>query len=121
MRTKNEALEQLTSGDAELPYPEGFMDHSIGGDMAYTKYQLINYGNRRAAQAVTAFLERSGKYLTNDATREAAIKAAVLAERESVFLILNALRYIAGISNGQVQRVAEDALTRLSKLKGEQA
>jgi len=71
-------LEQLTSGDVELPEHEAI--HKFMS--AYTKDQLIDYGNHRAAQAVTEFLERSDKYLTNDATREAAIKAAVLIERE---------------------------------------
>jgi len=78
-------LEQLTSGDVELPEPAKDAPGLVTGRMVfrwYTKYQLIDYGNRRAAQAVTSFLERSGKYLTNDTTREAAVKAAVLAERE---------------------------------------
>jgi len=51
-------LEQLTDGDVELPEPDGFMDQSIGCELAYTKDQLIDYGNRCAARAVLAERDR---------------------------------------------------------------
>jgi hypothetical protein len=38
--------------------------------------------------AIAAFLERTGRYVTNDASREAAIREAVLAERERAYAIV---------------------------------
>jgi len=53
----SDALEQLTSGDVELPEPcvyEGDTSPMYDAPTGYTKGQLIDYGNRRAAQAVLA-------------------------------------------------------------------
>jgi len=46
-------LEQLTSGDVELPEPLYTAKHRAYDD-SFSKTQLIDYGNRRAAQAVLA-------------------------------------------------------------------
>jgi len=116
-------MEQLTSGDVELPEPAMDAPGLVTGRMVFRWYaedQLIDYGNRRAAQAVTEFLERSGKYLTNDATREAAIKAAVLAERERCAQVAN--QQVMTSWNAKTDAHNTCALNIVSAIrKGEQA
>lgn len=68
--------------DLMPPLPKAFALHGRDLDslhVLYTAGQMREY----ARQAVDAFIERSGNYLTNDASREAAIQQAIQAEREA--------------------------------------
>ena len=53
--------------------------HEQGGYVKYYELDLKHF----AALVIEDFLTRTGQYVTNDASREAAIKEAVEAEREA--------------------------------------
>ncbi len=56
-----------------LPEPTGTIRYPLCDEPAYTAFQMTLY----AGHAIEDFLRRTGQYLTNDASREAAIRAAV--------------------------------------------
>jgi len=62
-----DALERLTAGDVALPEPAHRGHESTGSYFdSYTKSQLIDYGNRRAAAAVLAERERIAAWYLKD-------------------------------------------------------
>ena len=62
-----------------LRFGEGFRYRSLGVPRNVTEASLIGF----ASLVIEDFLSRAGQYVTNDASRDAAIQAAALVERDA--------------------------------------
>ena len=73
--------EKMTSDDVARVARECDIHVSEGNTFADDCYVSVLY--RFAHKVIEHFLDTTGQYVTNDASREAAIRAAVEAEREA--------------------------------------
>ena len=59
------------------------MAREAGDDVDHTLPSDLDFLERFAHKVIEHFLDTTGQYVTNDASREAAIRAAVAVEREA--------------------------------------
>lgn len=81
--------------------------------MQIEKENLMALADAYAVAASMTLGEPSLKRLIDNATTRAALSAEVGRMTELVSHLVRELRYIEGISNGQVHRAAEQALAKL--------
>lgn len=97
-----------TPQQPELPAPFARYRH----ESLYTEAQM----RAHEQTAIAHFLDTTGQYVTNDATRQAAINAAVLADRESRKVV--AWRYMPSPTWGEYVITQDPKVAEVARSMG---